>query len=91
MTRHQAPLTSGISRNTQPKLTRPVKSLRGKITYALSRNIANGYGNRQFGLVIQIVGAPNLTPNICVEVISERTAEGSNRTSGYGRMAGTVI
>ena len=73
-TRHQAPLTSGISRNTQPKLTQPVKSLRGKITYALSRNIANGCGNRQFGLVIQIVGAPNLTPNICVEVISERTA-----------------
>ena len=28
--RLQAPLTSGTSRNTQPKLTRPVKSLRGK-------------------------------------------------------------
>ena len=28
--RHQAPLTSCTSRNTQPKLTRPVKSLRGK-------------------------------------------------------------
>ena len=34
--RHQAPLTSGTSHNTQPKLTRPVKSLRGKITYALA-------------------------------------------------------
>ena len=32
---HQAPLMSGTSRNTQPKLTQPVKSLRGKITYAL--------------------------------------------------------
>ena len=31
--RHQEPVTSGTSRNTQPKLTRPVKSLRGKITY----------------------------------------------------------
>ena len=35
-TRHQAPLTSGTSRNTQPKLTQPVKSLRGKITYAFA-------------------------------------------------------
>jgi len=35
-TRHQAPLTSGTSRNTQPKLTQPVKSLRGKLTYALN-------------------------------------------------------
>jgi hypothetical protein len=30
--------------------------------------------DRQRALVIQIVGAPNLTPNICVEVIRERTA-----------------
>jgi len=30
---HQAPLTSGTSRNTQPKLTRPEKSLRGKMSY----------------------------------------------------------
>src|SRR5689334_17796030 len=35
-TRHQAPLTSGTSHHTQPNLTRPVKSLRGKITYALT-------------------------------------------------------
>ena len=32
---HQAPLTSGTSRNTQPKLTRPEKSPRGKTSYAL--------------------------------------------------------
>jgi len=31
--RHQQAVTSGTSRNTQPKLTRPVKSPRGKITY----------------------------------------------------------
>ena len=45
--RHQAPLTSGTSRNTQPKLTRPVKSLRGKITYtspSLGRMSASAAG-----------------------------------------------
>ena len=31
---HQAPLTSGTSRNTQPKLTRPEKSPRAKMSYA---------------------------------------------------------
>jgi hypothetical protein len=29
---HQAPLTSGTSRNTQPKVTRPEKSPRGKMS-----------------------------------------------------------
>ena len=32
--RNQKPVTSATSRNTQPKLTRPLKSLRGKITYS---------------------------------------------------------
>lgn len=40
--RRQAPLTSRTSRNTQPKLARPVKSLRGKITYF--REVARLFG-----------------------------------------------
>jgi energy-coupling factor transporter ATP-binding protein EcfA2 len=34
---HQAPLASGTSRNTQPKLTRPEKSPRGKMSYTSPR------------------------------------------------------
>jgi len=33
--RNQGPVTPGISRNTQPKLTRPVKSLRGRYSNLL--------------------------------------------------------
>ena len=57
---HQAPLTSGTSRNTQPKLTRPEKSLRGKMSYAADLYVTYGRGDRQFSLVIHIVGAPGL-------------------------------
>jgi hypothetical protein len=34
---YQAPLTPGTSRNIQPKLTQPLKSLRGKLTYTSPR------------------------------------------------------
>ena len=45
-TSHQPPLTPGTSRNTQPKLTRPVKSLRGKVTYATSQAHAEDLDRR---------------------------------------------
>jgi hypothetical protein len=44
-TRHQARLTSGTSRNTQPKLTQPVKFLRGKITYQAGQPLVRTQGS----------------------------------------------
>jgi hypothetical protein len=44
---HQAPLTPGTSRNIQPKLTQPLKSLRGKLTYALDGILARDFTRRR--------------------------------------------
>jgi hypothetical protein len=57
-TRHQAPLTSCTSRNTQPKLTRLVKSLRERNLCA-NLYVANGCDDRKFSLAVRIGNVPS--------------------------------
>ena len=57
--RHQAPLTSRTSRNTQPKSTRREKSLRGKITYASDDRPLTVAVIVKFSLSVRIESAAN--------------------------------
>jgi hypothetical protein len=60
-TRYQAPLTLGTSRNIKPKLTQPLKSLRGKLTYVLNR--MSSTAAKIVGFTILFLSKARRTPN----------------------------